>query len=259
MRGRKAPESTSTSTFLRVRCVCRTLLLQAKCFCKIRRHHIYVRNSSNGQHQTLLQNVSTGKNSLFLGADTLKSYVLLRRAAPSCCCIAPLGLYCICVTPTTLEAVGAMEQQPPYKPNGTTPQHDEVARRWLLRRWECVLLTLFMTVKHQKMSQVLPLNHLNLDVACASCIFTFVIVIIEPIEPTIWEFSQFWLPRFGGSEFLRNSDVRAGWEQTKAVSHSLIVQHFSVIPVEIYSVSVRYVQSCSLMRLLACVHSSLCV
>ena len=31
-----------------------------------------------------------------------------------------------------------MQQQPPYKPNGATPQHDGAARRWLLRRWECV-------------------------------------------------------------------------------------------------------------------------
>ncbi len=44
----------------------------------------------------------------------------------SCCPISPLGLY------------WARQQQPPYKPNGATPQHDGAARRWLLRRWECV-------------------------------------------------------------------------------------------------------------------------
>ncbi len=31
-----------------------------------------------------------------------------------------------------------MEQQPLYKPNGVTPPHDGAARRWLLRRLECV-------------------------------------------------------------------------------------------------------------------------
>ncbi len=30
------------------------------------------------------------------------------------------------------------QHQPPYKPNGATPQHGEAARRWLLRRWKCV-------------------------------------------------------------------------------------------------------------------------
>ncbi len=27
-----------------------------------------------------------------------------------------------------------------YKPNGATQHHNEAARRWLLRRWECVVL-----------------------------------------------------------------------------------------------------------------------
>ncbi len=70
------------------------------------------------------------------GADTLN--------VASCC---PVVLWrrpnrfvlgCICIAPTSLGAVGAMEQQPPYKPNCTTPQHDEAAGRWWLRRWECV-------------------------------------------------------------------------------------------------------------------------
>ena len=45
-----------------------------------------------------------------------------RRAAPSCCGIAPLHLYrgCCCVAPTALGAVGVMQKQPPYKPNGAT-------------------------------------------------------------------------------------------------------------------------------------------
>ncbi len=56
---------------------------------------------------------------------------MLRRAAPSCCAVAPLGC------PNRSWSGGVTQQQPPYKPNGVTPQHDGAAR-WLLRRWECV-------------------------------------------------------------------------------------------------------------------------
>ncbi len=66
------------------------------------------------------------------GADTLKRCVVLLRH--------PIGsaLGCFCVAQTDPGVAGAMQQQPPYKPNGAMPQHDGAARRWLLHRWECV-------------------------------------------------------------------------------------------------------------------------
>ena len=69
-----------------------------------------------------------------MGADTLKSDALLRRAVALCCRV-PLGLHggLLLHLLTTLRAVGATQQQPPYKPNGATQQHDGAARRW-----ECV-------------------------------------------------------------------------------------------------------------------------
>ncbi len=39
---------------------------------------------------------------------------------------------------TALRVVAVTQQQPPYKSNGAMPEHDRAARRWLLRRWECV-------------------------------------------------------------------------------------------------------------------------
>ncbi len=52
----------------------------------------------------------------------------------------PIGfvLGYICVALIALGAVGVMQWQPPYKPNGAMPQHDGAARRWLVHRWECV-------------------------------------------------------------------------------------------------------------------------
>ncbi len=59
---------------------------------------------------------------------------MLRRAAPSCCGVAPLGLYWAAFSsPQPLQehsgVVGATQQQPRYKLNGATPQHDGTARR----------------------------------------------------------------------------------------------------------------------------------
>ncbi len=53
----------------------------------------------------------------------------------SCCpvvlwhCIIGFALGCICIPPTAPRVVRVMQQHPPYKPNGATPQHDGTARR----------------------------------------------------------------------------------------------------------------------------------
>ncbi len=55
-----------------------------------------------------------------------------RRAAPSCCGVAPLGLYggCCCVTPCNRSQSGWGDANAAqYKPNGMIQQHDGAARR----------------------------------------------------------------------------------------------------------------------------------
>ena len=48
----------------------------------------------------------------------------------------PIGpaLGCCCIAPTAPGAVGVTQMQP----NTNPMEHDGAARRWLLRRWECV-------------------------------------------------------------------------------------------------------------------------